>query len=113
LNWDLIGDIGFWTATAATTTFCLLYFLFAPWWSTMAGRNIMAVMGSVALAFAYFSWAIALGHVPPGFWPMRALLFFGIALAVGWRILIFIRYQIIRPRKAGKKERTDELEDAR
>lgn len=72
----------------------------------------MAVMGSVAAAFAYFSWAIAIGHVPPGFWPMRALLFMGIALAVSWRIVIFIRHQIIRSRKAGE-ERKNELEDAR
>lgn len=112
MNWKLAGDIGFWTATVATSLFSLLYFMFAPWWRTMAGRNIMAVMGSVALAFAYFSWAIAIGGIPPGFWPMRALLFFGIALAVGWRIVIFVRYQIIRPRKAGE-ERKNELEDAR
>ena len=112
MNWDLAGDIAFWAATVATMLFSLLYLVFAPWWKSVAGRNIMAVMGSVALAFAYFSWAIALGHVPPGFWPMRALLFTGIALAVTWRIVIFIRHQIIRSRLA-EKERSNELENAR
>lgn len=112
MNWDLAGDIAFWVATFATVLFALLYLVFAPWWKTVAGRNIMAVMGSMALAFAYFSWAIALGHVPPGFRPMRALLFMGIALAVSWRIVIFIRHQIIRSRKTGE-EHKHELEDAR
>lgn len=112
MNWDLAGDIAFWAATVATVTFSLLYLVFAPWWKSVAGRNIMAVMGSVALAFGYFSWAIALGHVPPGFWPMRALLFMGIALAVMWRIVIFIRHQIIRSRLA-EEERSNELENTR
>lgn len=112
MNWKLVGDLGFWAATFATVLFSLLYLIFAPWWKSVAGRNIMAVMGSVAVAFGYFSWAIAIGHIPPGFWPMRAGIFVAIALAVTWRIVIFIRHQIIRSRKAGE-ERKHELEDAR
>ena len=96
MNWKLAGDIAFYAATAASVSFALMYLLFAPWRSTAAGRNIMAVMGSVALAFGYFTWAIAIGGIPPGFHPVRALLFMSIAAAIGWRTVIFIRHHILR-----------------
>jgi hypothetical protein len=88
--------------------------VFAPWWRTATGRNVMAVMGSMAAAFSYFSWAIAIGGIPPGFDAMRALLFLGIALAVGWRTLIFINHHI-RPalRRNPKEGNRNEMEDVR
>lgn len=112
MNWDLLGDIGFYGATVAALLFSVLYMVFAPWWKTTAGRNIMAVMGSMALAFGYFTWVIWIGHVPVGFQPIRALLFIAIALSIGWRTVIFIRNHIIRSLRAGE-ERENELENSR
>lgn len=110
MSWKIAGDIAFYGATAAAISFSLLYMLFAPWRSTSTGRNIMAVMGSVALAFGYFSWAIAVGGIPPGFDVMRALLFTFVALSIGWRTVILIRHHIIRSLRG---EKQDELEDSR
>jgi hypothetical protein len=112
VSWVEFGNIAFYSTTVVSVLFALLYMIFAPWWKTFAGRNIMAVMGSMAVAFGYFTWVINLGHVPPGFMPMRALIFTAIALSIGWRTVIFIRFHIIRSLRAGKG-RQDELEDSR
>lgn len=109
MNWKIYGDIAFYACTASTAAFSLLYLFVAPWWRTETGRNIMAVMGSVTLAFGYFAWAIALGGVPIAFYPIRALLFTGIALAVSWRIWILVKHHIIKSLKGDK----DELEQVR
>lgn len=112
MSWDRLGDIGFYGATAVTLLFALLYFLFAPWWTTTTGRNIMSVMGSMAITFSYFTWVIWLGHVPPGFLPMRALLFLAIGASIAWRTVIFIRSHLI-PSLRAEKERKNELENTR
>jgi hypothetical protein len=106
VSWKEAGDLAFYAATAATVLFALLYLVTASWWKTLAGRNIMAVMGSMALSFAYFTWAIATGGIPSGFHPMRALLFASVAISVGWRVWILVRIHIIpglRDRKRGEK----------
>lgn len=95
MSWREAGDVAFYACTVVTVAFAILYFLSAPWWTTTTGRNIMAVMGSVALAFGYFTWVIWIGGVPGGFYPMRALIFALIALAIGWRLLILIKHQVI------------------
>lgn len=112
MSWKEAGDLAFYAAAAATVLFAVLYLVSAPWWKTVAGRNIMSVMGSVALAFGYFAWAIAAGGLPPAFHPMRAILFAGIALAVGWRVVILIRTHIL-PSLRRKRGKSNELEDAR
>jgi hypothetical protein len=114
MSWKDIGDWAFYAATAITITFALLYGFLAPWWETVAGRNIIAVMGSVALAFGYFSWAISVGGIPPGFDMTRALLFIGIGAAIGWRTVIFIRVHLLRSLRGDPKgDNKNELENSR
>jgi drug/metabolite transporter (DMT)-like permease len=100
MGWKLYGDLAFYACTAVALLFALMYLVFAPWWKTPTGRNIMAVMGSMALALGYFAWAIAVKRVPPGFFPIRAILFTGIALAIGWRVWMLIKAQFLQ-RKRG------------
>lgn len=115
MSWKEIGDWAFYASTAVTVLFAILYGFLAPWWATTAGRNIMAVMGSVALAFGYFTWAIAVGGIPPGFDATRALLFMGIASAIGWRTVIFVKVHLLRSLRGQdpKGDNKNELEDAR
>jgi hypothetical protein len=113
LSWDLIGDVAFFVATASTIIFALLYVLLAPWWKTSAGRNIMAVMGTMALAFGYFTWSILVGGARHSYMPMRALIFLAIASSVTWRTVIFVKHHIIRSLADRKESRNHELEDAR
>lgn len=110
MDWKEIGDIAFYICTAITVVFSLMYLFLAPWWRTVTGRNIMAVMGTMALAFSYFSWAIAVGGVPEGFDAVRAFLFTLLALSVGWRTVIFIRHHLI---PSFRGDESNELEDAR
>lgn len=114
MSWQTYGDWAFYICALVTVLFALLYLVSAPWWESVAGRNIMSVMGSVAVAFGYFAWAIASGGIPTGFHQTRALLFTGIALAIGWRVVILVRFHILRSlRKAPRQEDQDDLEDAR
>jgi hypothetical protein len=94
LSWKQYGDFAFYACTVATVAFVIAYLVLAPWYRTTTGRNIMAVMGSVALAFVYFTVAIQQGGVPFGFYPIRALLFTFIFLSVGWRVIILVRAQV-------------------
>lgn len=107
----MLGDGAFYTATVSSVLFAILYFFFAPWWKTPAGRNIMAVMGTMAVAFAYFSWVILTGQVPTS--TVRALLFIGIAASVTWRTVLFIKHHVLRSLRSQQKEIQHELEDAR
>lgn len=113
MTWQTYGDVAFYACALVTMAFSLLYLTTAPWWTTSMGRNIMSVMGSVALAFSYFAFAIFSGGIPSGFQQIRAILFTGIALAVGWRIVILVRHHIMRSLRASYEEEQDDLEDAR
>lgn len=116
MSWESYGNFAFYVCATVTMLFALLYLVSAPWWETVGGRNIMAVMGSVALAFVYFAWAISAGGIPAGFHQTRAILFTGIALSIGWRVVILIRYHILRSLRKSppiKEGNEDDLEDAR
>lgn len=110
MDWKTAGDIAFYAAAGSSVLFALLYLISAPWWRTETGRNIMAVMGSLGFAMGYFAWVIARGGVPGGFWPIRALIFSAIALAILWRVTLLVRTQWLRKPKEGNR---NELEDAR
>ncbi len=113
MSWKEYGDFAYFIATAVTVIFAFMYFTFVPWWKTVGGRNIMAVMGSVALTFGYFAWAIWQGKVPVGYHPVRAVLFTFVALSIGWRVSILVRYHILASLRRNPKEGSDELENAR
>ena len=102
MTWKQVGDFAFYGCTAAAVTFVLCYLALAPWWRSEAGRNIMAVMASMALAFSYFTFAIIQGGVPLGFYPARAVIFMFIFLSISWRVVILLRVQ--RPRRREKEK---------
>lgn len=113
MNWVTLGNVAFYGTTFVTLLFALIYLVSAPWWKTVTGRNIMAVMGSMAVAFGYFTWVIWIGHVPPGFMPMRAMIFLAIGSSILWRTVIFVRFHIIRSLQTEEKEQGNELENSR
>lgn len=93
--WRLLGNLSFYGLTAVSGIFCVLYLTLSPWWKTQTGRNIMALMGSLALSAGYFTWAIVRQGVPPWFYPIRFFLFTSLFLAIGWRVVIFVRAQLL------------------
>lgn len=107
--WHTYGDWALLGAAITGAVFVLLYLVLSPWWKTTAGRNIMAVMGSLGIALAYFTWIVVVrgSEVPVGFWPIRAVLFTAIGLAIGWRVIILLRSQVLTRRK--EKPHDDQL----
>jgi hypothetical protein len=93
-TWKLWGDVAFYGVATASTVFVLLYATLSPWWRSATGRNIMAVMGSLALASVYFAFAVALGRAPFHLHAARFVLFGSLFLAITWRVIIFIREQL-------------------
>jgi len=104
-SWRAFGDVAFLAVAASAGTFAILYLVLSPWWKTPAGRNIMAVMGILAAMAIYFAWVIHRGGVPTGFWPARAILFTAFAAAISWRVVIFVRAQVLA--RQNEKEKQD------
>lgn len=104
MNWKEYGDLAYYACTVAAAVFVVLYLLIAPWYKTATGRNIMAVMASMAGILVYFTWAIWHGSpLPFGFYPMRAVLFTALGLSLVWRVIILVRAQLAA-RRVGKEE---------
>ena len=113
MGWKEFGDWAFLACAVVAVLFAVLYLFSAPWWTTPTGRNIMALMGSVALAFTYFAWVIQIGGVPYGFYPIRAMLFVGIATSIGWRVAILVKSHIIPSLTSGRRGERSNVEDSR
>ena len=107
--WDTAGDVAFYGFAFSTVVFVVMYALFSPWRQTEVGRNIMAVMASLAATTAYFSLAVILGGVPWGFYQIRFFLFTACFLAVAWRVMILVRRQILARNDGRTKEQSDDL----
>lgn len=105
MTWKEYGDLAYYGCAFAAGLFVLVYMTIAPWWRTMTGRNIMAVMFSVASTLIYFAFAIKNKGVPHGFYSVRAVLFSLLFLSLGWRLVILLRAQL------GKKEVQHEHSD--
>lgn len=105
MTWDEAGTLAFYALTIVSILFVLTYHVLSPWWRTEAGRNIMAVMASLAAIGAWGSYVNLLAdpRSAPLFYPTRFFLFSGLTLAIGWRIVILVRAQLAR-RRRGRDE---------
>lgn len=128
-TWEMMGDISINAFYILCLVFVLLYATLSPWYRTQMGRNIMTLMGALAAIGIYGIYANYLSrkadpdayaaavraaraiHYPLGFWQIRFFLFAVLAIAVGWRIMIFVKYQILarRETRAVKKEQNHDL----
>lgn len=101
MSWYQAGTYAFYALAAVSVAFVLLYAVLSPWWRTEAGRNIMAVMGCLAVIGAWGSY-VNLRDDPtsaPLFYPTRFFLFSVLTLAIGWRIVMLVRAQLARRKK--------------
>lgn len=92
------------------TAFVVLYWATARWWRSEMGRNVMALMGSLALlldltAVRAFTQAVPAPHADWFLW-VRLGVFAFIPVAIGWRLWILVRLQILDPedRERGSKD---------
>lgn len=104
MTWEVAGDVAFYALAFMAGLFVALYAVLSPWWRTEAGRNIMAVMGSLAVIGLWGSYLLAAGGRGVWFYPVRFFMFTGLALALAWRVVMFVRVQVIRRRKEDNRE---------
>jgi hypothetical protein len=93
--WRQLGTASFYGLAVSSALFFVLYMLLSPWWKTPTGRNIMALMGALAASACYFAWVIHQEGVPPRFYPIRFVLFTALFLAIAWRVVLFVRAQLL------------------
>ena len=107
MNWLLLGNAMILATGIMGMLFVVVYGVLAPWWRNPGGRNIFAVMLALAANAIYFGWIIFfVGHVPRGFYPIRALLFTALFLVILHRVILLIRVQIRNRRASREVENT-------
>jgi hypothetical protein len=95
-SWELAGDIAFTIMGAAAVTFTVLYLLLTPWWRTPTGRNIMAMMSTLAIIGAWGSYILLTDMDRPfAVYQIRFAMFLVLAIVIIWRIVIFVRVQLL------------------
>lgn len=105
VGWAEAGVVMFLAFTAVSVLFLVLYTVLSPWWKTPTGRNIMTLMAALAGAGVYFSWAYFNGGTPPAYYPVRFGIFTVLFLAVTWRVVLFVRAQVLCRRASRSEER--------
>lgn len=105
-GWKQAGECAFYAFTASSIVFMVLYGFLSPWWRSPTGRNIMLVMGLLAVTSGYFTTAYWAGVSPVLDYPIRFFLFSGLFVAVSWRVVLFVREQILARRSDRSDERT-------
>lgn len=113
--WEVAGDWAYYWIALSAVTFIMLYLLLAPWWKTQTGRNIAAMMGVLAIIGVYGTIVNIIVKddktPPPFFYEIRFFLFVGLAATITWRIIIFVKFQILArlDNHKAKKEKDHDL----
>lgn len=106
--WELAGDIAFTVMGAAAIVFTVLYLFLTPWWRTPTGRNIMAMMSTLAIIGAWGSYILLTDTERPfAVYQIRFAMFSTLAIVIIWRIMIFIRVQLLTRRSDKEKAHHD------
>lgn len=95
-----LGDFLAVLAFAGTVLFVILYAILAPWWRSAHGRNVMLLMGVLALLFTLIAGTVLFGVEWPFRPAIRVIIFGLVGLAIWWRIVLLIKDQI-----SGRKQR--------
>lgn len=125
--WESVGDIAVNAFWILCLVFVTLYGVLSPWYRSQMGRNIMTLMAALAATGVYGIYANYLSrrtnpaayeaaiqaakkvYYPIGFWQIRFILFAMLAIAVGWRIVILVKYQILARRDTKREKKNHDL----
>lgn len=91
----LIGNALVILTTILAWAFCILYQILAPWWRSELGRNVMVYGLVVAAVLSLTTVRLLAGAAveTPWFSVLRLIVFSGVPVAIGWRIVILLRIQ--------------------
>lgn len=81
--------------------FCVLYHLRQPWWQSHIGQHVMTYSAVVAAVLTLSAARIIAGAGLDAAWfrSLRLLVFLGVPIAIGWRIVILMRVPRGRPKR--------------
>lgn len=103
-GWTVAGSYALYAFSSLSALFVLLYATLSPWWRTEVGRNIMAIMASLAAMGLYASLIDLTGINPPLYAETRFVILALLAWSVGKLIILFIREQLM-PRKNTRRKK--------
>lgn len=104
---EVVGNLEVLFAAVLANAFCVLYHLRQPWWTTHVGQHIMTYSGVVAAVLDLSAVRILAGAGLDVEWfrALRLIVFTGVPIAVGWRILILMRVPRGRPARRKSREK--------
>lgn len=94
-----LGDYAAHFATAGWALFAVLYGVFAPWWRSPIGRNLLVHAVVLAVTFALVSVSLLWGVTWPARDWVRLAIFMAVALVGWWRLAILLTDQVFVPRQ--------------
>lgn len=100
-----LGDVGFIACALGALSFVITYSVVAPWWRTVAGRNVWAFAASSTFILLLGAYRLAFGETPA--WDYVRLLAYGLlALSIWSAEVALVRVQILRHRATRDKEKS-------
>jgi hypothetical protein len=88
-----IGNALIIASAVLALAFVVLYAAAAGWWRSEGGRNVMALMGSIAAVLALATVKILVGDAWWFVW-LRLAVFAAVPAALGWRLSMLWRAQV-------------------
>lgn len=98
----MINTLGNYAAHAATIgwlLFVVLYGVFAPWWRSSIGRNLLVHAVVLAITFMLVSVSLLFGATWPAREWVRLAIFAAVAAVGWWRLAILLTDQIFAVRQ--------------
>lgn len=93
----LIGSFGYMAIVLFANMFVVLYTLLARWWKSEFGRHLFFFMLAEATLLDH-GLIVGLFGEYPGVELMRAILLWGLAFVMAWRVYLLVKVQIITRR---------------
>lgn len=101
-----VGDWAYWLCLIGANFFVIAYALLAKWWKKQMGRNLFFFMLVLALVLDHALIYRLVGEYRGRVF-VRAFLNVSAAVVVWWRVVLFIRVQILKrkdPARIGEHE---------
>jgi hypothetical protein len=107
MNPKIIGDIGITVAFIVFSGHMILYAVTAPWWRSMTGRSVMALVAVLAAVLALSAGTLWFGVQWPARLWLRAVIFWSIAVAGGFLAVAHVRQKLGPWREARRAQKEE------
>jgi hypothetical protein len=112
MTMQTFGDIGITVAFIVFAGHMFLYAVTAPWWRSLTGRSVMALVAVLAMVLALSVSTLWFGVQWPARLLLRALVFWAIAAAGAFLGVAHVR-QKLGPWRAARRAGREECDETR